>query len=62
MTNEERLKSSSTTQEFAKLLFEFSSGFYSERISGLCNIRCEESKNSCPWCIENWLKLEENKN
>jgi len=58
MTNEENFKNANTTEEFANLLFEFSSGFYSERINGLCNIRCEDSENSCSWCIEKWLKLE----
>lgn len=57
MTNKEKFRDC-TTQELAKLLFEFSAGFYSERISGLCDIRCEDSKNSCEWCIENWLKQE----
>lgn len=57
MTNEQKLKRADTN-ELAKLLYDFASGFYTESIDGLCDIECKQSKDSCNWCIARWLEMQ----
>jgi len=53
MTIEEKMKNTST-KDFAKELFDFATGFYTENIDGLCN-KCNECNHDCVNGIEKWL-------
>ncbi len=57
MTNEQKIKRADT-EELAHLLYEFASGFYTESLEGLCDIECNQSKDSCRWCISRWLQMQ----
>lgn len=52
MNLEQKIKNMST-KELAKFLAEFACAFYTERIQGICDIECNDSK--CEDCIEKWL-------
>ena len=57
MTNEYKLKQNTSTKEFAKKLYDFTLGFYTESI-GICVKECEDCKDDCIGCIAEWLQKE----
>jgi len=55
LTNEQKIRQLNT-DDLAKFLYDFSVDFMTEKLSGLCDISCEESEDSCNWCIKRWLQ------
>ena len=57
LTNEQKIKQMGT-DDLAKFLVDFSVDFMTEKLSGICDISCAESEDSCNWCMKRWLQRE----
>lgn len=61
-TVEEQIRDKNT-KDLASFLFDFFIGFHNESIDGLCDLKpCDQCKNSCVGCIEEWLHSSRNLN
>lgn len=59
MTIEQQIKNKNTYE--LAFLFDFYVGFNCESIEGLCDLKpCNQYKDSCVGCIEEWLRTERN--
>lgn len=59
MTIEQQIKNKNI-HELASFLFDFYVGFNCENIEGLCDSKpCDQCKDSCVGCIEEWLHIEQ---
>lgn len=58
MTYKEFLNTTADKDKLSIFLFNFCTAFYSETLSGICDIECYESKDKCYGCIERLLDKE----